>query len=177
MPVFGGGLEYHVNPKWDLTFGGNYSPPSAAEKQPHTLMWSSGLRYNMRPLPPERGAANREAGYVFPETLLQLDYTTNGLGYGSNKAVSSKVPLFWAGDVQIAQGVAVHYDRNVFHTRRLFSLDIGASASYLRSRKEGDDLATLSVYPLLRFTSNGSIIPDNVGVMIPVTFSVGYALP
>lgn len=236
--VFGGGVEYHVNRKWDLTFGGNYSPSSAEKKQPRTLMWSSGFRYNMRPLPQAQVAANRETGYIVPEKLLQFGYTTNGLGYGLNRAVSSKVPLFWGGEVQVAQGAGIQFDRNVFHSRRLFAFDVGASATYLRSRKNGDNFATVSVYPLLRFTllrtapadvylsyslagptlisnfvlddrvtgrhftfqdmlgvgmflgphrrisagikiahySNGSIIPDNVGIMMPVTFTIGYSL-
>ena len=200
-------------------------------------MWSGGFRYNMRALPPERAAANREAGYIFPENLLQIDYTTRGLGYALNNAVSGKVPVFWGGDVQVSSGAAIHYERNLFHSRRIFAFDLGVSAAVLSSRKQADRFATLSAYPLIRLTllrtapadiffsysvagptyiskfvldeqvtgrrftfqdmlgfgaflgadrrfsiglklkhySNGSIIPDNPGIMIPATFSVGYA--
>ena len=134
-------------------------------------------------------------------------------------------------------GVAPHYERNVFHTRKLFSLDAGTSAGVYRTRNRKERFYTLSVYPLLRFTflrttpadlyfayslagptyisktmldgldtghhftfqdfmglgvfagknrnlnvgvkinhySNGNIFTQNAGVMIPLTFSVGYA--
>ena len=49
------------------------------------------------------------------------------------------------------QGLAAHYDRNVFHTRKVFALDVGASASSWRSRDDRQRFATLSIYPLFRF--------------------------
>ena len=235
--ILGAGIQYHVNRTWDVTAGAHYSPERRGEKQPHTIMWSGGFRYNMRLLPPERAAANRETGYIFPAKLLQFEYTTSAFGYRLNRAVSSKVPLFWGGHVQVAQGGAVHFEQNVFHSRRIFALDLGVSASLLRSRQDHDTFAAVSAYPLLRLTllrtapadvyvsyslagptylskfliddrvtgqrftfqdmlgfgmflgrnrrlsagvrikhfSNGGIIPDNPGIMVPATLSVGYA--
>ncbi len=131
----------------------------------------------------------------------------------------------------------MHFEQNVFHSRRIFALDLGVSASMFRSRRNHDTFAAVSAYPLLRLTllrtapadvyvsyslagptyiskfliddrvtgrqftfqdmlgfgmflrrdrrlsvgvrvkhfSNGSIIPDNVGIMVPATLSVGYA--
>jgi opacity protein-like surface antigen len=149
--VLGGGLDYHVTPNWDLTAGVTYLGGSTADDQPRTVFSSAGFRYNMRPLPAEQVAANRDAGYWFPRQLVQLEYTT-GVGYGVNTFVSKKVPVFWGGNVKVDRGIAVHYDRNVFHTRKVFSFDIGTSASSWRSRDERQRFSTLSFYPLFRLT-------------------------
>jgi hypothetical protein len=149
--LLGGGIEYHVTPTWDLTAGLTYSPARERDNQPHTMFLSGGFQYNLRPLPADRVEANRRTDAIFPEHLVQIEYTT-GVGYGVNDLFSKKVPIFWGGNVKVARGIAVHYDRNVFHTRRVFSLDLGTSASYWRSRDEREKFLTLSAYPLLRFT-------------------------
>jgi opacity protein-like surface antigen len=149
--LLGGGVDYHVTPTWDLTAGLTYSPGGERDNQPHTMFWSGGFQYTLRPLPVDRVEANRRSGAIFPEHLLQIEYTT-GVGYGVNDLFSKRIPIFWGGNVKVARGLAVHYDRNVFHTRKVFSLDFGTSASYWRSRDEREKFVTLSVYPLLRFT-------------------------
>jgi hypothetical protein len=105
----------------------------------------------MRALPADRVEANARSGLVFPRNLAQIEYST-GYGYSINTFVSKTVPIFWAGNVSVDRGLAVHYDRNVFHTARIFALDFGASASVWRSQANRDRFTTLSVYPLLRFT-------------------------
>ena len=149
--LLGGGLDGRVTGTLDVTAGWIYSPGKARSSEPHTMFWSGGFRYTMRPLPPERVESNRASGFIFPAQLIQVEYST-GYGYGVNDFVSKTVPIFWGGNVKVARGVAVHYTRNVFHTRKLFALDVGTSASSWRSRDNGDRFATLSVYPLLRFT-------------------------
>lgn len=234
----GVGLQYHFNKKWDLSINAAYSPENKKVKQPHTLFYGAGFIYNMQPLSNATVQRNSNRGFIFPRNLLQIGYSTNVLGYGVNNAVSKgPVPVFWAGDAQIRQGVCVHYQKNIFHTRKVFSFDWGAAFSYWQSRRERDRLVTLSVFPLLRFTvirslaadlyfnysvagpsfisrtvvdgydtgkhftfqdfmgmgifygrkrnlnaevriahySNGNIFPQNVGVMIPLTFNLGYA--
>src|SRR5205814_178905 len=87
----------------------------------------------------------------FPRRLLQVEYSS-GFGYGVNDFVSRKVPIFWGGHAEGDLGFALHAERNVFHTRRLFALDVGASAGTYRTRRDHDRFRTASVYPLLRFT-------------------------
>jgi lipid A 3-O-deacylase PagL len=149
--IAGGGLEYRAAHSVDLIAGALFSPGHSADRQRATVLVSGGFRYTMRPLPPERVAANRDAGYIFPRQLVQLEYST-GYGYGVNTFVSRKIPVFWGGSVQVDRGAAVHYQRNVFHTRKVFGLDFGGSASVWRSRAAEDKFFTLSAYPLLRFT-------------------------
>jgi hypothetical protein len=105
----------------------------------------------MRPLPPDRVEANRSGGVIFPKQLLQVEYSS-GTGYSVNDFVSKKVPIFWGGHAKVDFGIAPHYERNVFHTRRLFALDIGASAGFYKTRETDQRFTTLSVYPLFRFT-------------------------
>lgn len=150
--LFGGGLEYHLDQRWDLAAGATYSPGNAGQRQPRTVLVSGGFRFNLRPLPAERVAANRDPDVVFPRSVVQLEYTA-GVGYGVNDFVSKKVPIFWGGTVKVARGAAVHLQRNVFHTRRRFGLDLGGSASLWRSRGEREGFAALSVYPLFRLTA------------------------
>lgn len=150
--LLGGGIEYHVNRKWDLLAGTLLSTGNADQNQPRTFFTSGGFRYTMRELPADVVDANREAGYVFPEHVVQVSYTTNELGYGFNTLVSKKVPIFWGGNVLVSRGFAVHYEQNVFHTRKVFGLDVGTSAGFWKSRDHAEWFRTLSLYPLFRFT-------------------------
>jgi hypothetical protein len=149
--LLGGGVEYRVARAWDLTAGVTLSPGRASANQPRTLFSSGGFRYTMRPLPPERVAANRDAGFLFPRQVLQVEYSS-GTGYAVNDFVSRKVPIFWGGHAKVDFGVAPHYERNVFHTRKMFGLDVGTSAGVYRTRQNGDRFYTVSFYPLFRFT-------------------------
>ena len=149
--LVGGGIEYRLSAAWDLTGGVTLSPGHAAVSQPRTLFSSGGFRYTMRPLPPDRVAANREAGYTFPRQVVQVEYSS-GTGYAVNDFVSRKVPIFWGGHAKVDFGVAPHYERNVFHTRKVFGLDVGASAGFYKTRENDDRFYTLSIYPLFRFT-------------------------
>jgi len=157
--LLGGGVDLHVNRNWDLTAGMTYSPGKAAVDQQRTIFSSVGFRYTMRPLTAEQVEANSEGGFVFPRQLIQLEYSS-GAGYSVNDFVSTKVPIFWGGNAKVDMGVAPHYERNVFHTRRLFALDVGTSAGVYMTRQKDDRFYTASVYPLFRFTFLRSRVVD-----------------
>jgi hypothetical protein len=151
--LLGGGLQYSLNRKWALNLSTTYSPEQKHALQPHTIFFSGGFAYNMQPLPEERVKRNSDSRYIFPKNLLQVAYTTNGLGYGVNHFVAEgAVPIFWGGEAELRRGFAVNYQRNVFHTKKVFSLDVGTSFGYWKSRLKNDAFFTLSVYPMLRFT-------------------------
>jgi hypothetical protein len=152
-PLLGGGVEYHLNPTWDVITGASYVFPNDEHRQPRTLFASTGFRYNLRPLPPERVEETRRSAYVFPEHLVQLAFSTNAVGYGVNDFLSKKVPVFWGGKIEVERSVvSLQYQHNVFHTRKVFSIDIGASVARWKSNRDGELFHTASVYPLLRFT-------------------------
>jgi hypothetical protein len=149
--VVGSGFIYRANAHWNFLGGVTYIPHRPTERQPATMLASLGFRYNVRPLSPETVEAVQREGFYFPKNLVQLELST-GAGYNVNTFFSSKVPIFWGGNVPIDRGAAIHYERNVFHTRKIFALDFGGSLSYWRSQGLHDTFATASVYPLLRFT-------------------------
>jgi len=234
----GGAIQYHLNRKWDLQLNTTWSPAHAKEKQPHTIFYSFGFNYRMRELPKEKVESNIKSGYYFAKHVLQASFTTNALGYGVNDLFSKTLPLFWGGAAHLKQGFSVHYQRNIFHARKVFSLDWAAGVGYWKSRNNNDGFMTFSLYPVLRFTavrspktdlyfeytvagptyisktlidnektgrhftfydamgigmftgkkknlnagiriahfSNGNIFPQNNGVKVPLTFSLGYVL-
>jgi hypothetical protein len=149
--LLGGGADFRLTPSWDLTGGVTFSPGRDEVRQPRTLFFSSGFRYTVRPLPAERVDANRDTGVIFPRQIIQVEYSS-GTGYGVNNFVSRKVPIFWGGHAKVDFGIAPHYERNVFHTRRVFALDVGASAGFYKTRQNNERFVTVSVYPLFRFT-------------------------
>ena len=151
--LLGAGLQYHLNQKWVFNISTTYSPERKNAQQPHTIFYSAGFAYNMKSLPAERVEKNSNSGYIFPRNILQIGYTTNALCYGVNKFVAEgAVPIFWGGEARLRRGFSINYQHNVFHTRKVFSLDIGTSFGYWESRDNRDQLFTLSAYPMLRFT-------------------------
>jgi hypothetical protein len=62
------------------------------------------------------------------------------------------VPVFWGGEAEMEQGFSIHYLRNIFHGRKLFSLDWGTSFSFFKSNRDKDEFFALSIFPLFRFT-------------------------
>lgn len=149
----GAGLQYRLNKNWDLKVSATYSPARSKDRQPHTLFFSTGFNYNMHPLPEERVQRNSNSGFIFPKQFLQVGYSTNRFSYDANNFVSEgKIPIFWGGEAEVEKGVSLQYLRNVFHGRKLFSLDVGTSFSAWRSKLNKDEFFTLSVFPVFRFT-------------------------
>lgn len=236
--LLGGGIGYHLNKKWELHASAAWSPVNHRVKQPSAVFYSAGFNYTMTPLSKEKIEKKQNSKYVFPKQFVQVGYTTNALGYGVNNFVSKgAIPVFWGGDIQVKEGFTINYQRNIFHSRKVFSLDWGAGVSYWKSRNNSENFFTISLYPVFRFTvirskpadfyfsysvagpsfisraiidgkqsgkkftfydfmdigafankkrsmnagiriahySNGNIFPQNAGVMVPLTFYLGYA--
>lgn len=235
---FGASLQYQLNPKWRLQAGTVYSPANEKVKQPHTVFHSAGFHYSLRELSKERVEAVKAAGYHFPKQTVSAAWSTNVLDYGFNKFVSQGVvPIFWGGEVRVRRALSLRYERNLFHSKKVFSLDWGLQAGFWKTDRDGTNFFTLSAYPLLRFHtirskktdfyleysvagpsfiskpkmdglhtgekftfldqmgagiftgknkslnagiriahfSNGNLFPNNDGVMVPLTFSLGYS--
>jgi hypothetical protein len=150
----GGGITYHLNDKWDLVLGSVWSPRNKKEKQPQTLFISGGFNLHMRALSKEKVERNANSKAVFPRNLVQVGYTTNALGYGVNDFVSKgAIPIFWGGSAEISRGITVQYQQNIFHARKVFSLDWGAGMSLWRSNINKEKFFTVSLFPVFRFTA------------------------
>jgi Lipid A 3-O-deacylase (PagL) len=159
-PLVGGGIEYKLHEHVDVVGGLSVLPGRARFDQPATKVLTLGVRYWMRKLPPERVAANREGGAIFPLQMVRVGYSTNLLTYGANTFFSRIVPVFWSGDVETRRGLTLDYQRNLFHTRSRFAFDVGASASYWKSNAQKQVFRTFSVYPVLRFIVHHSRTAD-----------------
>jgi hypothetical protein len=237
--LLGAGVEYRLRPSWDLTAGATFIPGNASDHESGALMIDGGFRYTIRPTAAGASAAVAQAGAAaapFRPNLLQVEYT-GAFGYSIVNFLSTTVPIFWNGIVQVDRGVAVHYDRTVFHTGKLFAIDAGTSVGVWRTRTDRQDFYTFSVYPRFTFTpirtrpvdayfcyslagptfissrtlgeadlgsqftfqdflgggvvlgaakhvvlgvkinhySNGNLFPENAAVVVPVTFTFGWA--
>jgi hypothetical protein len=150
--VFGGGVEYHASPSWHFLAGALYVPASTDPNEPGAFFMSGGFRYTMRALPADEVAANARTSWTFPLQAIQVQYAGGGFGLGLTHVFSHDVPIFWNGDVHASGGLGVRYERNVFHTRKVFALDLGVSAHIWQSELERNRFAAFSGYPLLRFT-------------------------
>ena len=153
--LLGTGLQYQINQKWGLLLSGTWSPKTDKAKQPRTLFLSAGFNYYLRPLSAERVKRNSSetTGNHFPHQLIQAGYSTNAFGYGINHFVSEgAIPIFWGGDAVVKSGIHLNYQRNVYHSRRVFALDWGTSLGIWTSRRDGQHFFAVSVYPLMRFT-------------------------
>lgn len=149
---FGGGLEYHLNSKWDLNVYSGFCPGKGKIMQPHTVFLGTGFNYNINPSTEESRRNNAESKMGFPGQLLQVSVTTNKFGYGVNHFFAEgKVPVFWGGLARVEQGVSINYIRNVFHTKKTFSLNIGTSIGHWESNASDQSFYALSIYPLMRF--------------------------
>lgn len=148
--AYGAGLDYHVTPSWDLVGGTLVVPGRSAGAESPSLMTTLGFQYTMRPLPAERVFVNAHSGFAFPNDVVQVE-TSTAFGYGVNRFFGRTVPVFWDGTVRVDRGVALHVDHNVFHTRKVFALDVGGSLSEWRSQQEQDRFYTVSIYPQFRF--------------------------
>jgi hypothetical protein len=150
--LFGGGIEYRLNTTLDLVVGTSIIPARSQDNNPATIFTSAGIRFNMRPLPPERVAEVIEAGYIFPRDVVQVGFATDAFGFSANRFFHKTVPIFWGGDVKVRRSVvSLQWERNVFHTKKVFALDFGVSYSEWRSQQANEAFRTLSVFPVLRF--------------------------
>jgi hypothetical protein len=150
----GAGLLYHINPHWDLAVSSMWSPANRSVKNPQTLLASGGIIYYTHRISAEKLELNARLGYVFPKNIIQVGYTNSVTGYSVNKFVAEgKVPVFWSGDVHVRHGVMLHYQHNVFHSRKVFALYWGTSFSLWQSRLNRETFFTFSAYPLFRFTA------------------------
>ena len=237
--LFGGSIQYHLSNKWDFLASMAWSPENNKDKQPYTVFFGGGFKYNLRPIPQKTIEKNSSSGFIFPKQFILAGYTTSSLGYGTNNFFANgTLPIFWGGEARVKSGISVNYYRNIFHTRKGFALDWSASLGVWKSKNNGDNFLTASINPVFRFYamrskpldlffeysvagpsfiskffidslqtgkkftfhdfmgmgvfagkekklyaglriahySNGNIFPENAGIMIPLTFNVGYAI-
>ena len=153
-------LQYHIDNKWELLVNTTWSPSNKKEKQPRTVFYSAGFNYHLKKLSDEKAENNILKSNFDYKHFVQISYTTNEFGYGANDLFSEKVPIFWGGAVRVKGGYSLSYQRNIFHTSKMFSFNWGAGMGYWRTNQNREGFFTVSVYPVLRFTSFRSKAAD-----------------
>ncbi len=147
----GGGLNYKLDEKWNLSLSAVYSPANKNEKQPYTSFISTGFAYHLQPYSKKKSEQLSNSKYYYPKRTIQVGYSSMLAGYSINEFLE-KVYLFWGGKVEVDRGLSINYQENIFHNHKVFSLDWGVNLSLWESQIEKEKFLTLSIFPLLRFT-------------------------
>ncbi len=187
--LVGGGFAFHATANTDFMLGATYSPGRQSFQQPSTRLFTAGLRYHMRPLPAADVADNRDAGFLFPENVIRIGGSTNVFGYGLNDLFSKKIPIFWGGHVETKAGLTIDYQRNVFHTKKIFAFDLGVinrttiDGLDTGARFTFQDFMGIGAYLRkdrrmnaeigLKHFSNGNLFVTNASIKVPLTLTVG----
>lgn len=151
------GYQHTFSNRFDGIIGATYSIKDKAHNQPYTFFASAGVVFHMRPLKDSVAKVNAHTPYFFPLQMLQIGGTSHKIGYEANDLFSmsgrfNKIPpIFWRGVVQTNYAFAFNYQRNIFHTYKAFSFDIGTSYSFCKTKKNNNEFFAISVFPLLRF--------------------------
>ena len=141
-----------MNDNWTLKLIGVYSPGNSKAKQPYIAHYAAGFSYTMRELSDEKLAIKANSDQLFPHQLIQFGFATNTFGYGVNDFFSEgKIPVFWGGNAHVENGVTMQYQQNIFHGKKIFSLDWGSTFGYWKSQVNQQEFITVSVFPLFRF--------------------------
>ena len=148
--TFGAGLHYKINNRFGLQLATSYTPANEKDKQPYTTFMGGGVRYNFRPFSEERIEKAAKRGQIHPRQWIQLGISSNVLGYGINNFVAD-IPIFWGGNSEVAQGIQLTYQKNIFHGPRFFAMDWGTNISYWQTRDNRENFFTISIFPVFRF--------------------------
>ncbi len=155
------GLQYKLSDKWRLSLNGTYIPKSDTHNQPAISQASLGFEYHLQQKSKEKALKQAANPYFFPRNIIQISYGNGGIGYGVNRffGMSTKVgnfesfgiPIFWVGDVKAQHSFSITYQRTAYRSRKLFSLDWGASITGFQSELGKTNVFAFSVFPVLRF--------------------------
>ena len=158
--LYGFGIQYRLSPKWRLSLNGTFLPESQKHNQPSISQATFGFEYHLQQVDQDTATAYANNDYFFPENILQFGYGTGALGFGVNRFFSMNIhvgdfqsfgiPIFWLGDVKAQHALSLTYQRLIYRSEKIFSLDWGASVTYFNS-EGGSDVWAFSVFPVLRF--------------------------
>ncbi len=159
--LYGFGVQHKLSDKWRLSLMGTFLPKSTKHNQPSISQATFGFEYHLQQV--DNKIANEYASneYFFPKNIFQVSYGTSAIGFGFNRffGMSLKVgdfesfgiPVFWVGEVKTKHSFSLTYQRLIYRTEKLFSLDWGASITAFQSEATNENVLALSVFPVLRF--------------------------
>ena len=159
-PLYSFGAQYWLNKKWRLSAMGNFIPKSDKYNQPSISQATLGFEYHLQQVDDKTAEVYANNDYFFPKNIFQISYGTGAIGYGMNQFFSMNmrvgnfesfgIPVFWLGDIRANQSVSLTYQKLIYRSERIFSLDWGVSATYFQSDGK-ENVFALSIFPVLRF--------------------------
>ena len=159
--LYGFGVQHRLTDKWRLSLNGTFLPKSAKHNQPSISQVSLGFEYHLQQLDDKKAQEFASNDHFFPTNILQVSYGTSAIGFGVNRffGMSLKVgsfesfgiPVFWVGEVKAKHAFSVTYQRLIFRTEKIFSLDWGASVTAFQSELTNENVFAFSIFPVLRF--------------------------
>ena len=158
--LYGFGVQYRLSEKWRLSANGTFLPKSKKYNQPAISQASLGFEYHLQQPDDQTAKDYANNQYFFPKNTIQISYGTGEIGFGVNEFFSMNmrvgnfesfgIPVFWLGDVKAQHALSVSYQRLIYRSEKIFSLDWGVSATYFQSIGR-EDVFALSIFPVLRF--------------------------
>lgn len=159
--IYGFGLYHKLNEKWRFSANATFLPESSRFNQPSITQASLGFEYHLQHTDDRTAQKHANNEYFFPENILQIGYGTGAIGYGANRFFSMNlklgnyksfgIPVFWLGDVKAQRSLSLTYQRLIYRSKKIFSLDWGLSATYFQSEEGKTDVFAFSIFPVLRF--------------------------
>lgn len=159
--IYGLGLQYWLTDKWRLSANGTFLPKSKKHNQPSITQVSFGFEYHLKQVDDKTADEYADNKYFFPKNIFQVSYGTGAIGFGFNQFFgmslpvgnfeSFGIPIFWVGEVKAQHAFSLTYQRLIYRSEKIFSLDWGVSATYFQSRKGQTNVFAFSVFPVLRF--------------------------
>ncbi len=159
--LYGFGVQHRLNDKWRLSLNGTFLPESTKHNQPSISQASLGFEYHLQQVDDIKAKEYARNDYFFPNNIIQVSYGTSAIGFGVNRffGMSLKVgnfesfgiPIFWVGKVKAKHAFSVTYQKLIFRSEKIFSLDWGASVTAFQSELTNEDVFAFSIFPTLRF--------------------------
>ncbi|MFT7442595.1 MAG: hypothetical protein ACI9Q3_000969 [Maribacter sp.] len=159
--LYGFGVQHRLTDAWRLSLNGTFLPKSTKHNQPSISQVSLGFEYHLQQLDDKKAQEFTSNDHFFPTNILQVSYGTSAIGFGVNRffGMSLKVgsfesfgiPVFWVGEVKAKHAFSLTYQRLIFRTEKIFSLDWGASVTAFQSELTNENVFAFSIFPVLRF--------------------------
>ncbi|OGT45076.1 MAG: hypothetical protein A3E82_00985 [Gammaproteobacteria bacterium RIFCSPHIGHO2_12_FULL_38_11] len=146
----GGGFDYNISGGWHATLGVEDSLAQPQKQQPNMWYGFTSFYYLFHSIHLPK---YYDTYYIFHKNLIQFGgFITSVFNPNINKYFSvGYLPVFWTGDVKARNGEQIIYQRNIFHTHKIFSFDVGVSASNYHSSVNNTPFQAYSVFPEFRF--------------------------
>ncbi len=153
-PIASAGLLYPISKEIDAAVNLTISPPNKNHRQPATSFIATGIVYHVKDPSDNHRKSYLETPYQFPQHLFNIGIASDYAGFNTNKQFSSgldtSIPIFWLGDVYVKNGISASYQKNLFHTRKNFSLSAGANIAYYNTQND-ESFYAVSIFPVIKW--------------------------